>query len=97
MAIRQVFDSYGPVELRSEVKHGGEAALPSVRVRVTLARGVETLIQAEGPLVVHLAVEDCGTALMVCLEHPNRRPRARMPADQGETNILPSSRLDVWG
>ena len=97
MGIRQVCDSYGPAEPRSEVKHGGEAALPSVRVRVTLARGVETLIQAEGPLVVHLAVEDCGTALMVCLEHPNRRPRAGMSADQGETNLLPSSRLDVWG
>lgn len=92
-----MFDSYGPAEPRSEVKHGGEAALPSVRVRVTLARGGETLIQAEGPLVVHLAVENCGTALMVCLKHPNQRPRAEMPADQGETNILPSSQLDVWG
>lgn len=97
MGIRQVFDSYGPAEPRSEGKHGGEAALPSVGVRVTLGRGGETLIQAEGPLVVHLAVEDCGTALMVCLKHPNRRPKAGMPADHGETNLLPNSRLDVWG
>jgi hypothetical protein len=97
MGIRQVFDSYGPAEPRSEVKHGGEAALPSVSVRVTLAVGVETLIQADGPLTVHLAVEDCSTALMVCLEHPSWRPRTGMSADQGKTNLLPSSRLDVWG
>ena len=97
MGIRQVFDSYGPAEPKSEVKHGGEAALSSVRVRVTLAGGVETLIQADGPLTVHLAVEDCSTALMVCLEHPRWRPRAEMSADQGKTSLLPSSRLDVWG
>lgn len=97
MGIRQVFDSYGPAEPRSEVKHGGKAALPSVRVRVTLAGGVETLIQADGPLTVHLAVEDGSTALMVCLQHPSRRARDEMSADQEETNLLPSSRLDVWG
>ncbi len=96
MGIRQVFDSYGPAE-PSEVKHGGEAALPTVSVRVTLAGGVETLIQADGRLTVHLAVEDCSTALMVCLQHPSRRPRAEMSADQEGTNLLPSSRLDVWG
>jgi hypothetical protein len=97
MWIGQVFDSYGPAEPRSEAKHGGEAALPSVRVRVTLAGGVETLIQADGPLTVYLAVEDCSTALMVCVEHPSRKPRAGMSGDQGKTNLLPSSRLDVWG
>jgi hypothetical protein len=97
MGIRQVFDSYGPAEPRSEAKHGGEAALPSVRVRVTLAGRVEAFIQADGPLTVHLADEDCSTALMVCLEYPGPRPRARMSADQGETNLRPNSWLDVWG
>lgn len=97
MGIRKVFDSYGLAEPRSEAKHAGEAALPSVRVRVTLVRGVETLIQADGPLTVHLAVNDSGTSLMVCLEHPGRRLKAGMSADHGETNLQPSSRLNVWG
>jgi hypothetical protein len=97
MGIRQALDSYRGAEPRSEMNHDGVAAVQSLRVRVTLARGVETLIEAEGPLTVHLAVEDGGTALMVCLEHPGRRPRAGLSADQGETTLQPSSRLNVWG
>lgn len=97
MGIRREIDSYRLAELRSEAKHDGDAAMFTVCVRVTLARGVETLIQADGPLVVHLAVEDCGTALMVCLEHPSWRPRDGISADQGEMNLKPSSRLDAWG
>lgn len=97
MGMRHVFDSDGLAEPRSEAKHGGEAAMSSISVRVTLARGVETLIHADGPLTVHLAVDDGGTALMVCLEHPGRRLPAGMSADQEETKLQPSSRLNVWG
>lgn len=97
MGIRQVLDHYRLAEPRSDVNHDAEAAVQSLRVRVTLARGVETLIEAEGPLTVHLAVEDGGTALMVCLEHPGKRPRGERSVDQGEMNLQPCSRLNVWG
>lgn len=96
MEIRQAFGIYSLTEPRSEMEHDGNTALSSIGIRVTLGTGVETLIQVNGSRAVHVAIENCGTALMVYLENPSRRLKAGGSSEQGEMSTHPSLRLDAW-
>jgi hypothetical protein len=83
-------------ESGGEMRHDVDAALSSICVRVTLARGVETLIQVEGSATVHLAVEDCGTALMVYLANPSQRLKTGSSSEHDAMDTQLSPRLDSW-
>ena len=71
--------------------------LQPVRIELSLWKGNEVVIPADGPLTVHLIVEDGPAALVIRLGRPDGPSGSGSSADPGEAYPQQNPRLDVWG
>jgi hypothetical protein len=71
-------------------------ALPPVRMELSLRNGREGVIEADGPLTVHLTVEDRTDSLVMRFGRPDGPSGSGSSAARGEAHPRSNPRLDVW-
>lgn len=70
--------------------------LQPVRIELSLRKGNEVVIATNGPLTVHLIVEDWSDTLVIRLGKPDGSSGSGSSADPDEAYPYRNTRLDVW-
>ena len=99
MTVKRVVGACRFAVLAGEPDPGGMDAhvLQPVRIELSLRKGNEVVIATNGPLTVHLIVEDWPDSLVMRLGRLDGPSGSGSSVDPGEAYPYRNPRLDVWG